>query len=262
MNQNKNDLLNQNRIKELKMIRMNKHPVAFKVVVVIASLAFTAVGFSASVNSARIIPNGTVSVIKDDKIVGEFAQEAPLPEGSLLRCEAQCTVRMNDAYMVAEPNALFSVSPMADSTELLVQEGTVYFSITESSRPFRFNTPDGIVTTRQISLTDNELMGYVRVFNNKAEVGVIAGGTMKVDTPKGEMAIPPEKQVTLARVDTGPPVSTVAGAEEDSGLTATDVMLGVVGTAVIVGGIYGINYAITHDGSNGGGGGSGSPSSP
>ena len=175
------------------MIRMNKHPLAFKVVVVIASLAFTAVGFSASVNSARIIPNGTVSVIKDDKIVGEFAQEAPLPEGSLLRCEAQCTVRMNDAYMVAEPNALFSVSPMADSTELLVQEGTVYFSINESSRPFRFNTPDGIVTTRQISLTDNELMGYVRVFNNKAEVGVIAGGTMKVDTPKGEMAIPPEK---------------------------------------------------------------------
>ena len=244
------------------MLRKRKKTLPLKVFVVLLTLAMTTAGFSANAGSARITPLGTVSIIENGQVVGQFSQESPLPEGSLLRCEAQCTVRMNDAYMVAKPNALFSVSPMADSTELLVQESTVYFSINESSRPFRFNTPDGIVTTRQILLTDNELMGYVRVFNNKTEVGVIAGGTMKVDTPKGEMTIPPEKNVTLSRVDTGPPVSTVAGAEEGTGITATDVMLGVVGTAVIVGGIYGINYAITHDGSNGGGGGSGSPSSP
>ena len=241
------------------MLRKRKKTLPLKVFVVLLTLAMTTAGFSANAGSARITPSGTVSIIENGQVVGQFSQESPLPEGSLLRCEAQCTVRMNDAYMVAEPNALFSVSPMADSTELLVQESTVYFSINESSRPFRFNTPDGIVTTRQILLTDNELMGYVRVFNNKAEVGVIAGGTMKVDTPKGEMAIPPEKQVTLARVDTGPPVSTVAGAEEGTGITATDVMLGVVGTAVIAGGIYGINYAINNDHNHSGGG---SPAAP
>jgi hypothetical protein len=243
------------------MIRINKHSLALKLVILIASFAFTAVGFSANANSARIIPKGTVSVIKDGKVVGEFTQEAPLPEGSLLRCEGQCTVRLGDAYLVAEPDTVFSVSQTANSNELLVQEGTVYFSVNESSRPLHFNTPAGVVTTRQTSLTDGELRGYVRVSGNEAEVGVIGGGTMIVDTPNGEMAILPGKQVTLALVDPGTSTSAAAGGSS----LATDVALGVVGTAVIVGGIYAINEAVTSDsngGGGGGGGGGGSPSSP
>lgn len=242
------------------MIRMNKHPLALKLVIVIASFAFAAAGFSANANSARIIPKGTVSVIKDGKIVGELTQEAPLPEGALLRCEAQCTVRLNDAYMVAEPDTVFSVTPMANSNELLVQEGTVYFSINESSRPLEFNTPAGVVTTRQTSLTDGELRGYVRVSGNEAEVGVIGGGTMIVDTPSGEMAILPGKQITLAMVDPGTSASAPTGG--GGSLTATDVVLGVVGTAVIVAGIYGLNEAFSGSDGGGGGGGGGSPSSP
>ncbi len=36
------------------MIRINKHPLALRVVIVMASFAFAAVGFSANVNSADI----------------------------------------------------------------------------------------------------------------------------------------------------------------------------------------------------------------
>lgn len=241
------------------MIRINKHPLALKVFIMIVSFAFATVGFSANADSARIIPKGTVSVIKDGKTVGEFTKEAPLPEGSLLRCEGQCTVRMNDVYMVAEPDTVFSVSPMANSNELLVQEGTVYFSINETSRPLQFNTPAGVVTTRQASLTDGELRGYVRVSGNEAEVGVIGGGSMIVDTPNGEMALLPGKQVTLALVDPGTSVSGAAGAGTYS--LVTNVVLGVVGTAVIVGGIYAIDQGLK-DNDSPGGGSIGSPSSP
>lgn len=245
------------------MIRMNKHPFALKLVILMTSFAFAAVGFSANANSGRIIPKGTVSVIKDGKIVGEFTQEAPLPEGSLLKCQGQCTVRMNDAYLVAEHDTVFSVTPMADSNELLVQEGTVYFSVNEASRPMNFNTPSGAVTTRRTSLTDNELRGYVRVSGNESEVGVIRGGTMIVDTPNGEMAIMQGKQVTLALVEPG---ATAAEPTGTGGSTmAANVALGVVGTAVIVGGIWAINEAITNDSNSNrkkGGGGDGSPSSP
>jgi len=121
------------------MIRINKHPFILKLVIVIASFAFTAVGFSANANSARIIPKGTVSVIKDGKVVSEFTQEAPLPEGSLLKCQGQCTVRMNDAYMVAESDTVFSVSQTANSNELFVQEGTVYFSVNEGRHQGRYD---------------------------------------------------------------------------------------------------------------------------
>ena len=246
------------------MIRINKHPLVLKLVIVIVSFAFAAVGFSANANSARIIPKGTVSVIKDGKVVSEFTQEVPLPEGSLLKCQGQCTVRGNDFYMVAESDTVFSVTQTANSNELLVQEGTVYFSVNEASRPINFNTPAGVVTTRQTSLSDNELRGYVRVSGNEAEVGVIRGGTMIVDTPNGEMAIMPGKQVTLALVEPGTAASASTGT---SGSTmAANVALGVVGTAIIVGGIWAINEAITNDSNSsrkkGGGGGDGSPSSP
>jgi ferric-dicitrate binding protein FerR (iron transport regulator) len=165
---------------------------------------------------------------------------------------------MNDAYMVAEPGTVFSVSPMANSNELLVQEGTVYFSVTESSRPIQFDTPGGVVTTRETSLTGSELKGYVRVSGNETEIGVIEGGTMTVETSSGEMAITPGKQVTIAVLNPDPPAAATGG--EGGSTLVTDIALGVVGTAVIVGGIYGLHKVV--DSGSDGGGSDGSPSSP
>jgi hypothetical protein len=113
-------------------------------------------------------------------------------------------------------------------------------------------------------MADNELRGYVCVSGNEAEVGVIGGGTMIVDTPNGEMAILPGKQVTLALAEPATPAAASTG--EGGYLTAKNVALGVVGTAVIVGGIWAINEAVTSDSNSDGGGGvggnDGSPSSP
>ena len=240
------------------MIRINKHPFALKSLIAIVSFVFATVGFAANVNSARIIPKGTVSIIKDGNVVGEFSNEAPLPEGSLLKCDEQCAVKTDDVYMVAQPDTVFSVSPMANPNELSVQEGTVYFSIDESSRPLQFDTPAGVVTTLETSLTDSELRGYVRVVRNEAEVGVIGGGTMIVDTPSGEMAILPGEKVTLAMVNPPVPYGSAAAGEEGSSI-ATDVLLGLAGTAVIVGGIYAL--AVTFDGGDGDNN-QASPSSP
>jgi hypothetical protein len=229
-----------------------------KVVIAIISFAFATVGFSAGVNSARIIPEGRVFILESGKVVGEFSKEGPLPQGALLKCEAQCAVKMTDAYMVAEPDTVFSVSSMANSNELVVREGTVYFSVTESSPPLQFNTPGGIVTTSETTLTGNELNGYVRVSGNETEIGVIDGGTMKVATSSGEMAITPGKQITIAQVNPNP--STAAAETEEGSSFATDVALGVAGTAVIVGSGY-VLYKV-FDGGNGSNGDDGSPSSP
>lgn len=237
------------------MLRINKQSLVLKVVIAIVSFTFASVGFSAGVNSARIIPNGKVSIIENGKVVGEFSKEVPLPEGALLKCEAQCAVKMTDAYIVAEPGTVFSVSPMANSNELLVQEGTVYFSVTESSRPLQFNTPGGVVTTRETSLTGSELKGYVRVSGNETEIGVISGGTMIVETASGEMAITPGKQVTIATLNSNP--STAATRGEGGSSLVTDIALGAAGAGVLVAGGYAL-YKV-FDGSDGD---NGSPSSP
>ena len=63
---------------------------------ILVCLAFTTVGFAANPNSARIIPTGKVSIIKDGEVVSEFSQEAPLPEARHM-AESSCL----SAFIVA-----------------------------------------------------------------------------------------------------------------------------------------------------------------
>jgi len=233
-----------------------KSTLILKVLVVFLSFAMVTAGFSADANSARIIPTGKVSIIKDGKVVGEFSKEAPLPEGSLLRCEAKCTVRLDDVYMVVEPDTVFSVTPAANRHELYVQEGTIYYSLSESSRPIQFRTPTGDATTGDLALTGSELKGYVRATENESEIGVIGGGTMKLETAAGEMAVTPGNAVTTGTTDAS---TSVAGTEKAKGLTKNQkIALGAAGAVLVAAGAV----ALIAGGSSSSSGSSGSPSSP
>jgi hypothetical protein len=232
------------------MFGKRKKTFMLKAWVVFVSFAFATAGFA-----ARIIPTGKVSIIKDGKVIGEFSQEAPFPEGSLLRCEEKCAVKLDDVYMVAEPDTVFSVTPMADRHEVLVQQGTVYYSINENSRQLQFDTPAGNATTGNLSLTEGELRGYVRVVGNETEVGVIGGGSMMVGTPNGDMAIASGKKVTMTLAGAG---ETVAGAGGQQGMsTNTKYAIAAVAGALVIAG--GIALAAS---SSGGGNGGGSPAAP
>ncbi len=99
------------------MFGNRNNPLILKVLVVFLSFAMVTAGFSAGSNSGRVIPMGKVSIINDGKVVGEFSEETPLPEGSLLRCEAQCTVILDDVYMVVEPGTVFSVTLTPDDID-------------------------------------------------------------------------------------------------------------------------------------------------
>ena len=235
------------------MLGKRKKTLMMKVLVVFISFAFVSAGFA-----ARIVPTGKVSIIKDGKVIGEFSQEAPLPEGALLRCEAKCAIQLDDVYMVAEPDTVFSVSPMADRHDVLVQQGTVYYSLNESSRPLHFDTPAGNATTGDLTMTEGELRGYVRVVGNETEIGVIGGGSMTIATDSEEVPITSGKKVTMTLADSEKAANAAGG--QDGMSRNTKIALGVVGAAVVIGG--GIALA-----SSGGGGGGkkkddGSPAAP
>ena len=236
------------------MYRIKKQQLAAPIVVVIVCLALATIGFAAAANSARIIPGGKVSIIEDGRVVGEFSKEAPLPEGSLLKCEGRCTVKMDDWYMVTEPETTFAVAPQAGTTQLTVNQGTVYYSLSEASRPIHIDTPPGNASIREFSTTGSELKGYAQVSGSKTEIGVIEGGSMTVETSSGEMVVTPGKQVTIAMMDPDPPAAASGGGGGFS--LAEDIALGVAGTAVIVGGIYALTTVDWNDNSDG------SPSSP
>ncbi len=233
-----------------------KSTLILKVLVVFLSFAMVTAGFSAGSNSGRVIPMGKVSIIEDGKVVGEFNEETPLPEGSLLRCEAKCAVRLDDVYMVAEPGTVFSVTPTADSHELYIQEGTIYYSLSESSRPLQFSSPAGGATTGDLTMTESELNGYVHATGNTTEIGVIGGGTMMLRTASGEMAVTPGNAVTIENND--PEAAGAVPLEEGGGGLSRGQKIGIGAAAALL--LIGGAAALASSG--GGGGGSGSPASP
>jgi hypothetical protein len=159
-------------LRRLTMLGKRKKTLTVNVFVVFVFFAFATAGFA-----GRIVPTGTVSIIEDGKVIGEFSQEAPLPEGVLLRCEGNCDVKLDDVYMEVKPKTVFSVNPMANRHDVLIQQGTVYYSLKESSRPLHFDTPAGIVTTGHLLTEDELLRGYARVIGNETEIGVTGGGS-------------------------------------------------------------------------------------
>ena len=242
------------------MFGNGRNTLILKILVVFLSFAMVTAGFSAGANSGRIITEGKVYIIKDGQVVGEFSNEAPLPEGSLLRCEEQCTVRLDDVYMVVEPDTVFSVTPTAASHQIYVQEGTIFYSLSESSRPLQFSSPAGDATTGDLKMTDTELKGYVRATEKATEIGVIGGGTMMLATASGDMAVTPENAVTMGVSGSE---TAAAGNEEPGGLSrGQQIAIGVASAAVLVAG----GIALAAGGGGGGGGGgdnnSGSPASP
>jgi hypothetical protein len=137
----------------------------------------------------------------------------------------------------------------------------VYFAINESSRPIQITTPSGDATTGDLTMTDSELRGYVRVSGNETEIGVIGGGIMMVETTSGEMAVTPGNAVTIAAIGSE---SSGAVAAETSGLTRNQKIAFGVGTAAVVaaGGVALASSSGGGGSGGGGGGGGGSPAAP
>jgi hypothetical protein len=159
--------------------------------------------------------------------------------------------------MVVDPGTEFSVTPGANSTALYVKTGTVYFAITESSNPIQITTPSGDATTGDLTMTDEELRGYVSVSGNETEIGVIGGGTMMVETTSGEMAVTPGNAVTIAALG---PETTSTAAGEPEGLTRNEwIGIGVASAVLVTAGIIALSSS---GGGGSGGGGGGSPAAP
>jgi hypothetical protein len=252
-----------------RMFVNGKNNMILKVWAVFISIAMTTAGFSASTNSARIIPTGKVSVMKEGAIVGEFSEEAPLPEGVLLKCEDGCDIKFDDTYMRATPGTVFSITLAAASTALYVKTGSVYYVINESSNPIQITTPSGDAATGDLTMSESELRGYVRVSGNETEIGVISGGTLMLETESGQFAVASGRAITITAGDSEP----VAGATEPAG-AAAPVSKGISNNQIITIGaasaaaLAGMVLLFSSGGSGGGsGGGNGgddvaSPASP
>ncbi|MGD9007024.1 MAG: hypothetical protein PVG41_03830 [Desulfobacteraceae bacterium] len=170
---------------------------------IIITFAFT--GVTPAFSGARIIPDGKVKVFEGKKLVQELKQEAPFPEGALLTTEGKCGVRLENFYLVADDGCTFGIVDGVNQIDLRVDNGLLYFAITQHTGQVSFLTPAGVMTSRQVRLNaaadGGVLKGYLEVTGSQVQLGVLEGGSMVVSTDKGVQEIRSGKQITLALAD-------------------------------------------------------------
>lgn len=219
-------------------------------------VVFSTPALASNSDFARIKPGGKVLIYRGDQQVGELTAEAPFPDGALLACDGDCAVRMKGLFLVGADKSLFSVTTRANSRELQVRNGTVYFALSEMPRSLVFVTPGGVVTAQQLILNaaaDGGLLkGYVAVTGDSAEIGVYEGGSVLVSTVSGETTIQSGKKIVLAQLDpsqtpgyggnTPPPTGTPSS-------TLVTLAAPIINSATVVG-LSAINAANNDSSSN------------
>jgi hypothetical protein len=155
-----------------------------------------------AVETARLLTNDKVNVYREGNLVQVLTENAPLPEGALLKPEGDCGVRMAYMSLVAKAGSAFGVRQDGASVALRVDAGTVYFAATSGIQGFEIVTPPGAIITRQVILnadTGEVLKGFVTVADDKATLGVLEGGKLVVSTAEGEQVIQAGEQIVLAK---------------------------------------------------------------
>lgn len=238
-------------------------------------LSMLLVGHSATALAGvdRIYPDGKVTLWRGDRQIGIYTQEAPLPEGAVISTEGRCAIKLDDLYLVAEDQSVFSVSTTGGQRNLFVKQGVIYFKTSAIRHPLVFVTPNGQINVQQIRLKaafgDASLKGYVAVTEKQSELGVAEGGAMDVLTDDGLMTIDAGKKIILAQadMDIGLPEADQPSPDQPSAeqppekkkgwSTRKKIAIGAVGALAVAGIALGL-------GGGGGGGGDGdvSPSSP
>lgn len=253
------------------MVFFRKKRINMKVFVFLLSFFMVGQGVVALAGSDRIYPTNKVTLYRDDKIVGVYTKEAPLPEGSIISTEGRCAIKLDDLYLVAEDKSVFSINTSSRQRNLFIKEGTVYFKTSAMSRSFSFITPNGQISVQSIRLNaafgDQAIKGYVAVSKNQSELGVAEGGSMDVFTDNGLMTIQSGNKIILAQadMDIGLPKSEEPAAEQPpepkkGWSTGRKIGVGALGVAAIAGIALGLGGG--GGGDDGGGGGTVSPSSP
>lgn len=218
--------------------------------------------------TGRILPNGPVTLYREDKAIGVYTQEAPLPEDVFLLPEERCAVQLYDLYLVAEALTLFAVDTSDGQRNLFVKEGIIFFKTADMRRPLHFITPAGKVSVHQIrlqaALGDSSIKGYVAVYPQRTELGVAEGGSMDVSTDQGLMTISAGSRIIMAQaeMDIGLPAEEPQAEPDPQPSEGWSQQQKIAAGALGAGAVAGILLGLAGGGGGGGDGGSVSPASP
>jgi hypothetical protein len=198
------------------------------------AVVFIVASTAAASEAARLLTTAKVNVYRDGQLVQVLNENAPLPDGALLKPEGDCGVRMADMSLVASEGSAFVVRQDGGGVELGVESGMVYFAASGAAGKTVFKTPAGVIVAQQMivkAAADGVLKGFVQVEDDKATLGVLEGGDMVVSTVEGERVIHAGEQIVLAQAG-----GTTGGSAAGGGaaVTSGQISSGFLASGLVV----------------------------
>lgn len=188
--------------------------------------------------AARLLTSAKVNVYRDGQLVQVLNENAPLPEGALLKPQGDCGVRMTHMSLVAKEGSAFAVRQDGGAVELGLEAGMVYFAATSGASKAVFKTPAGLIVAQQLivkAAADGVLKGFVQVEDDKATLGVLQGGDMVVSTVEGERVIHSGEQIVLAQA-TGQGGAAAGGGSAGGAaiVTGGEISKGILASGLVI----------------------------
>lgn len=190
--------------------------------------------------SARVIPNGMVSLLEGGKATNQFKSEFPLPEGTMMLCNGSCVVQTPKLQLVAQNQATFAVAEGKDLWDVTVKMGRIDFAVRSGAKPIAFHTPHDTLQTEQAIMpadTAGMVKGHILVTETESVLSV-QEGALQVSSKEGPQLIQPGTSIKLAQAQMTP---TAPKKDDDKKKPAGAVITGAGGGAAAGGAGVGTN---------------------
>ncbi|MEE4609188.1 MAG: hypothetical protein V2L15_09905 [Desulfobacteraceae bacterium] len=201
------------------------------------AVAFLMASVVQASEAARLLTSAKVNVYRDGQLVQVLKENAPLPEGALLKPEGDCGVRLAYMSLVAREGSAFAVRQDDAGVELGVEAGMVYFAATGAAKKTVFKTPAGLIVAQQMivrAAADGVLKGFLQVEAGKATLGVLEGGDMVVSTAEGERVIHAGEQIVLAQATGQGGAAAGGGSAGAASVTGGEISKGLLASGLVV----------------------------
>ncbi len=204
-------------------------------VLLVATAMLASVGMANAAGNGRIIPEGSVTFMKNGEPVAKYNGQAPLDESAMITCDGKCLVKLTGISLVATDKAVFAVRQNDGVVGLYLKSGQVDFSVLDVTSQMAFYTPDGRYVMSEGFIapasSTSSVEGYMGVDDTAAEIGV-RQGSMVLATAEGFQTIDPGYAYKVAFVEGGAGAGGTGGAGLATG--------GTLSGGVLAGGIVGL----------------------
>ncbi len=164
-------------------------------------LTSLAVGQALAVTKGRIMTNGKVLMHKNNKVVAAYTNQGPIDENALMECRGNCMVKMQGIALSVVDQTRFALKESQESLNLYVENGKIYFILSDTAHSFAFFTPDGHFIKSEGFIapasTGSAIKGSIEV-TDSATIITMDTGSMLVRNGDTTETIMPGRSLVLA----------------------------------------------------------------